>query len=110
MENTALSPEFSAQGKPAIRTSLHGLDLLMNPRLNKGTAFTEAERDAFDLHGLLPPHIGTLESQCERRKRVLDCHPTAFDKYSSMRDLQDNNETLFYSLIAQHTEELLPVV
>jgi malate dehydrogenase (oxaloacetate-decarboxylating) len=82
----------------------------MNPRLNKGTAFTEAERDAFDLHGLLPPHIGTLESQSERRKRVLDCHPTAFDKYSSMRDLQDNNETLFYSLIAQHTEELLPIV
>ncbi len=110
MENTAVSPESSAQGQPAIRTSLHGLDLLMNPRLNKGTAFTEAERDAFDLHGLLPPHIGTLESQSERRKRVLDCHPTAFDKYSSMRDLQDNNETLFYSLIAQHTEELLPVV
>ncbi len=82
----------------------------MNPRLNKGTAFTEAERDVFDLHGLLPPHIGSLESQSERRKRVLDCHPTAFDKYSSMRDLQDSNETLFYSLIAQHTEELLPIV
>jgi malate dehydrogenase (oxaloacetate-decarboxylating) len=110
MENSALSPESSAQGQPVIRTSLSGLDLLMNPRLNKGTAFTEAERDAFDLHGLLPPHVGTLESQSERRKRVLDCHPTAFDKYASMRDLQDNNETLFYSLIAQHTEELLPVV
>ena len=110
MENTALSPKSSAQVQPVIRTSLHGLDLLMNPRLNKGTAFTEAERDVFDLHGLLPPHVGTLESQSERRKRVLDCHPTAFDKYASMRDLQDNNETLFYSLIAQHTEELLPVV
>jgi len=82
----------------------------MNPRLNKGTAFTEAERDAFALHGLLPPHIGTLEDQSERRKRVLDSHPTAFDKYSSMRDLEDSNETLFYSLIAQHTEELLPIV
>lgn len=82
----------------------------MNPRLNKGTAFTETERDVFDLHGLLPPHIGSLESQSERRKRVLDCHPMAFDKYSSMRDLQDSNETLFYSLIAQHTEELLPIV
>ena len=100
----------SAQWQPIIRTSLSGLHLLMNPRLNKGTAFTEAERDVFDLHGLLPPHIGSLESQSERRKRVLDCHPTAFDKYSSMRDLQDSNETLFYSLIAQHTEELLPVV
>ncbi len=110
MESTDLNPESSAPGPPVVRTSLHGLGLLMNPRLNKGTAFTEAERDAFDLHGLLPPHIGTLESQSERRKRALDCQPTAFDRYSFMRDLQDNNETLFYSLIAQHTEELLPVV
>jgi malate dehydrogenase (oxaloacetate-decarboxylating) len=82
----------------------------MNPRLNKGTAFTEAERDAFALHGLLPPHIGTLQDQRERRKRVLDGRHTAFGKYSNMRDLQDNDETLFYSLIAEHTEELLPIV
>jgi malate dehydrogenase (oxaloacetate-decarboxylating) len=82
----------------------------MNPRLNKGTAFTEEERDAFALHGLLPPHIGTLESQRERRKRVLDSGTTAFGKYSNMRDLQDNDETLFYSLIAHNIEELLPIV
>jgi malate dehydrogenase (oxaloacetate-decarboxylating) len=82
----------------------------MNPRLNKGTAFTEAERDTFGLHGLLPPHVGTLEDQRERRKRVLDTRPTAFGKYSNMRDLQDNNETLFYSLIAHDVEELLPIV
>jgi malate dehydrogenase (oxaloacetate-decarboxylating) len=82
----------------------------MNPRLNKGTAFTEAERDIFALHGLLPPHIGTLEDQRSRRKRVLDSRPTAFGKYSNMRDLQDNNETLFYSLIARNIEELLPIV
>ena len=105
-----MNNEYSAPGQPVLRTSLNGLDLLMNPRLNKGTAFTEAERDAFDLHGLLPPHIGTLESQRERRKRVLDSRDTAFGKYSNMRDLQDNNETLFYSLIAQYTEELLPIV
>ena len=106
------SPAFSPgrADHPVIRTSLSGLDLLMNPRLNKGTAFTEAERDAFALHGLLPPHIGTLESQRERRKRVLDGRPTAFGKYSNMRDLQDSNETLFYSLIAHNIEELLPIV
>ena len=84
----------------AVRTRLSGYELLLNPRLNKGTAFTEEERDAFALHGLLPPHVGTLEDQRERRKRVLDSRPTAFGKYSNMRDLQDNNETLFYSLIA----------
>src|SRR5271165_6489329 len=93
-----------------FRTHLHGFDLLLHPRLNKGTAFTEEERDAFGLRGLLPPHIGTLEDQRTRRMRVLASRETAFGKYSNMRDLQDNNETLFYSLIAEHVEELLPIV
>ncbi len=93
-----------------IRTRLHGVDLLFNSRLNKGTAFTEQERDLFALHGLLPPHIGTLEDQRVRRKRVLDSRDTPFGKYSNMRDLQDNDETLFYSMIEHYTEELLPVV
>jgi len=108
-----LSSASSSPGQPAgpvIRTSLSGFDLLMSPRLNKGTAFTEAERDIFALHGLLPPHIGTLEDQRSRRKRVLDSRPTAFGKYSNLRDLQDNNEALFYSLIAHNVEELLPIV
>ena len=93
-----------------LRTRLHGFDLLLHPRLNKGTAFTEDERDAFGLRGLLPPHIGTLEDQRARRMRVLASRDTAFGKYSNMRDLQDNNETLFYSLIAEHVEEMLPIV
>jgi malate dehydrogenase (oxaloacetate-decarboxylating) len=93
-----------------VRTRLHGIELLLNSRLNKGTAFTEEERTAFGLHGLLPPHIGTLEDQRERRKRVLDGRDTGFLKYSNMRDLQDNCETLFYSLIEHYTEELLPIV
>ena len=62
------------------------------------------------LHGLLPPHVGTLEDQRERRKLALDHRDTPFGKYNLMRDLQDTNETLFYSLIAHHIEELLPIV
>jgi len=93
-----------------FRTRLQGFDLLLHPRLNKGTAFTDEERDAFGLRGLLPPHIGTLEDQRVRRLRVLASRDTAFGKYSNMRDLQDNNETLFYSLIAEHVEEMLPIV
>ena len=93
-----------------VRTRLSGFDLLLNPRLNKGTAFTEAERDAFGLHGLLPPHIGSLEDQRERRKIALDNRHTNFDKYRLMRDLQDSDETLFYSFIAHNIEELLPIV
>jgi malate dehydrogenase (oxaloacetate-decarboxylating) len=103
-------PSESGSGQPAIHTSLHGVDLLFNSRLNKGTAFSEHERDVFGLHGLLPPHIGTLEDQRVRRKRVLDSRDTAFGKYSNMRDLQDNDETLFYSMIEHYTEELLPIV
>ena len=93
-----------------IRTHRTGYDLLLHPGLNKGTAFTEQERTAFGLHGLLPPRIGTLQDQRERRKKALDNEPTAFGKYALMRGLQDNDETLFFSLIAHHVEELLPVV
>jgi malate dehydrogenase (oxaloacetate-decarboxylating) len=93
-----------------VRTALSGYDLLLHPRLNKGTAFTYEERTAFRLHGLLPPHIGTLEEQRERRMRALARETTAFGKYVLMRDLQDNDEILFYSLIEHYTEQLLPVV
>jgi malate dehydrogenase (oxaloacetate-decarboxylating) len=93
-----------------VRTHLHGLELLLNSRLNKGTAFTEEERTAFGLHGLLPPNVTVLEEQRERRLRVLASRETAFGKYSNMRDLQDNCETVFYSLIEHHTDELLPIV
>jgi malate dehydrogenase (oxaloacetate-decarboxylating) len=108
-ERTAMN-EPNKTNAGVVRTHLHGIELLLNSRLNKGTAFTEEERTAFGLHGLLPPHIGTLEDQRRRRKRVLDDRATPFLKYSNMRDLQDNCETLFYSLIAHYTEELLPIV
>ena len=93
-----------------IKTKLSGFSLLNNPRLNKGTVFTEQERDTFSLHGLLPPHIGTLEDQMQRRKKVLDSHANGFDKYSYTRDIQDTNETLFYALLTHHVEEMLPIV
>ena len=98
------------EDRSVIRTNLSGIDLLSTARLNKGTAFTEEERDAFGLHGLLPPHVSTQEEQRERRKRVLDSRETAFGKYSNLRDLQDNCEILFYSFIAHNIEELLPIV
>ncbi len=93
-----------------VRTCLSGYDLLNTPRFNKGTAFTEEERGVFALHGLLPPHQGTLQTQLDRRKKAFDSQPSNFAKYTFMRDLQDTNETLFYAFIASHIEQLLPIV
>lgn len=93
-----------------IKTSLTGYNLLNNSRLNKGTAFTNTERDAFALHGLLPPQVSTLQEQQKRRLDGLRSLPTSLEKYSFLRDLQDNNETLFYSFIINNIEEMLPIV
>ena len=105
-----LSSDRIPERPKVVWTSLSGYQLLLNPRLNKGTAFSQEERTRFRLHGLLPPHIGTLAEQRDRRMKALEREPTAFGKYALMRDLQDSDETLFYSLVCNHIEELLPVV
>jgi malate dehydrogenase (oxaloacetate-decarboxylating) len=94
----------------SIPVSLSGYDLINTPRLNKGTAFSDQERDLFDLHGLLPPHVGTLDQQIQRRLQALRNQSTPFDKYTLLRDLQDTNETLFYGLLLRNIEETLPIV
>ena len=94
----------------SLDTSRSGYELLADPLLNKGTAFSEAERDSFDLHGLLPPTIGTLEEQVSRRLQVLRAFATDVERYAFLRDLQDTNETLFFALLVQNLEEMLPVV
>ncbi|MDB6058281.1 MAG: NAD-dependent malic enzyme, partial [Verrucomicrobiales bacterium] len=79
-----------------IETALTGIDLLHNSTLNKGSAFTATERDIFDLHGLLPPHIGDLDEQMMRRLKALRALESTFERYAFLRELQDTNETLFY--------------
>ncbi len=93
-----------------LTTSRTGWDLLADPLLNKGTAFTEAERDTFGLHGLLPPHIGTLDEQVSRRLMVLHRFASDLERYAFLRELHDNNETLFFALLEQNIDELLPLV
>jgi malate dehydrogenase (oxaloacetate-decarboxylating) len=99
-----------APSEIGIETRRTGFDLLNDPMLNKGTAFTDEERNAFALHGLLPPHVGTLDEQVERRLRVLRAFETDFERYSFLRDLQDINETLFYALLVRNLQEMLPLV
>jgi malate dehydrogenase (oxaloacetate-decarboxylating) len=93
-----------------LPVSVSGYELLTQPLLNKGTAFSNAERDVFDLHGLLPPNVGTLEEQVGRRLQVLRGLENDFERYAFLRDLQDTNETLYFALIVQNLEELLPII
>ncbi len=93
-----------------IETALSGYELLNDPPLNKGTAFTDAERDVFDLHGLLPPYVTTLDLQVGRRLAALRNLGTDLQKYTFLRGLQDTNETLFYALLTRNIEELMPIV
>jgi hypothetical protein len=74
----------------SLQVSLAGTELIATPRLNKGTAFTNHERDVFELHGLLPPHVGSLDEQLDRRIRALAAQETPFNKYSFLRDRRRN--------------------
>ncbi len=91
-------------------TNLSGHDMLTNALLNKGTAFSEAERDLFELHGLLPPNIATLEDQASRRLIALRSFATDLERYAFLRDLQDTNETVFFELVVRNLEEILPII
>lgn len=100
----------TASNVKTLEVSLSGFDLINSPRLNKGIAFSDHERDMFDLHGLLPTHVGSLDEQIERRMEALRAQPNSFRKYSFLRELQDSNETLFYALLVRNIEEMLPLV
>jgi malate dehydrogenase (oxaloacetate-decarboxylating) len=67
-------------------------------------------RTAFDLHGLLPPNVLTLDEQVSRRLQALRGFETDLERYAFLRELQDTNETLFFALLVGNLEELLPIV
>ncbi|MDI1319896.1 MAG: oxaloacetate-decarboxylating malate dehydrogenase, partial [bacterium] len=98
-----------------MKSQLHlqgkrGVELLHDPLLNKGTAFTAAERDALGLRGLLPPSIATQEQQLERvlgniRRKIAD-----LEKYIYLISLQERNENLFYRVVTEHLDEMMPLI
>ena len=93
-----------------IPDSVSGQALLDLPLLNKGTAFTVEERHALGLMGLLPPHVETIEQQVERCYESFKLEPTNLDKHIFLRELQDTNETLFYRLVLDYIDEMLPII
>jgi malate dehydrogenase (oxaloacetate-decarboxylating) len=95
---------------PTIHLSLRGTQLLDAPIFNKGTAFTDEERSAFGLHGLLPPQIETLGEQTARAYEAYRHKTDDLERHIYLRALQDTNEVLFYSLLNAHIEEMMPIV
>jgi malate dehydrogenase (oxaloacetate-decarboxylating)(NADP+) len=87
-----------------------GLDLLQDPRQNKGTAFTAEERAALGLEGLLPPRVFTIEEQLGRVMDNFRAKPSDLERYVFMVALQDRNETLFYRAVVDHLREMLPII
>jgi malate dehydrogenase (oxaloacetate-decarboxylating) len=96
--------------KSIIETELSGKDLMSDPVLNKGTAFNYKERIRFDLHGLLPPVIETLEQQCVRAYEAYKRKGDDLERHIFLRALQDTNETLFYALLYRHIAEMAPII
>ncbi|MDK9699561.1 MAG: NAD-dependent malic enzyme [bacterium] len=88
----------------------YGYQLMNDPLLNKGNAFTLAEREEFQLSGLTAEVVGSLESQLERAYGNYSMKTTDMERYITLMGLLDRNETLFYSLLTRHITEMLPIV
>ena len=98
---------LSAWGDPPMIT---GPQILTNPLLNKGTAFSERERDMLGLRGLLPPRVFALEEQLARTLNSVRRKQDNIEKYIYLTNLQNRNEVLFYRLVLDHIEEMVPLI
>ena len=112
MDSGALrSPAAVVDRAPAqLAVEGNGHDLMARPLLNKGSAFTADERDAFGLHGLLPPGVATIDEQVGWSSSIVRRKADDLERYIGLAALQDRNETLFYRLLVENLEEFLPIV
>ncbi|MCM3033765.1 NAD-dependent malic enzyme [Niallia sp. MER 6] len=93
-----------------IITTLKGKEVLSNPFINKGTAFTREEREELGLDGLLPPHVLTLDEQANRAYEQYSMRTTNLFKNGLLYDLYNRNVVLFYRLLKDHLAEMLPII
>lgn len=107
-----MSDKISTADKPADLPEdfPRGTALLYSPLLNRGTGFTEAEREAFGLRGLLPPRVLPLEEHAARILENFRRKPTDLEKYVFLIGVEDRNETLFYRVLIDNIEEMMPIV
>lgn len=89
---------------------VRGYDLIRDPMLNKGTAFSPRERSELGLHGLVPSAHSTIEEQAQRIYASLKEKSTALEKYVGLMSLQDRNEHLYYRVLCDHLEEFMPII
>lgn len=99
-----------ATGQRYMAVAQKGRALLLDPLINKGTAFTQRERDELDLHGLLPPAVCTIQQQLERVGESYRAKASDLERFIYLTSLHDRNETLFYRLVHENIDEMMPVV
>jgi malic enzyme len=105
-----LTGQALAAPRGCITVRRRGRDLIGQPLLNKGTAFTDDERAALGIRGLLPARVSTIEEQVELELEHVRRKPDELEQYIGLAALQDRNETLFYRMLAENLEEFLPIV
>ena len=103
--NTREQPKLSIDAN-----FLRGIALLRDPLLNKGTAFTEQERDTLGLRGLLPAHVLSMEAQAKRVMTNLRRLPNDLEKYVALNALHDRNEALFFRIVCDNIDEIQPLI
>jgi malate dehydrogenase (oxaloacetate-decarboxylating) len=109
----ALPPDVISDlvaGREPLPVPLRGQELLSQALLNKDLGFTEDERVAFDLGGLVPPHVATMDEQVALELEHLRRKEDPLEQYIGLAALQDRNETLFYRVLIENLEEFLPIV
>lgn len=99
-----------SSGKPYISTRVKGIALMRFVLVNKGTAYSLEERRQLGLDGLLPSRVSTMEEQLERCYQQFQRRETNLERYVFLRELQENQEVLYYALIEDHLEEMLPII
>ena len=105
-----MTTEINQDSKRPLYIPYAGPALLETPLLNKGSAFTEDERQFFNLEGLLPEAIETIEEQANRAYEQFTSFHSDINRHIFLRNIQDTNETLFYRLVNDHLEEMMPVI
>jgi len=96
--------------KTKLPAGRSGMSVLRDPLLNKGTAFTQKERARLGLRGLLPPHVHTQAEQMQRSLAHLRSLPTPLEKFINLNALHDRNEALFFRIVAEHPDEVMPLI